>query len=193
MPCPGLRLHGDSPPVRGRLYVLAVIEHASRRTRILGATAHPTASWVAQAAKNVVMDLEDTGCRARSLIRDRDGKFLALFDDILADAGIEVVLSGIRIPRMNSLMERWADLPACVPHQQPEVLGMPPRPRGQRLLAAHHLVVFEQRAELDVLAGPPGIAHTMLTDSSLPSSGSTRRPWSTRPLTGCYAPEYSAA
>ncbi|MFF8021730.1 integrase core domain-containing protein [Streptomyces sp. NPDC007896] len=90
-----------------RLYVFAVIEHASRRIRVLGATAHPTASWVAQAAKNVVMDLEDAGCRVRFLIRDRDGKFPALFDAVLADAGIEVVLSGVRMPRMNAIMERW--------------------------------------------------------------------------------------
>jgi transposase InsO family protein len=89
------------------MYVFAVIEHASRRIRVLGATAHPTASWVAQAAKNLVMDLEDTGCRARFLIRDRDGKFPKLFDAVLADAGIQVVLSGIQVPRMNSVMERW--------------------------------------------------------------------------------------
>ncbi|BCY13471.1 integrase core domain-containing protein [Actinoplanes sp. L3-i22] len=90
-----------------RLYVLAVIEHATRRVRILGATAHPHAAWVTQAARNLVMDLEDAGCRVRYLIRDRDGKYPALFDAILADAGIEVVLTGVRMPRMNSIMERW--------------------------------------------------------------------------------------
>ncbi|WP_333771538.1 integrase core domain-containing protein [Streptomyces sp. IBSBF 2435] len=90
-----------------RLYVFAVIEHANRRIRILGATAHPTAAWMIQVARNLVMDLEDAGSRARFLIRDRDGKFPALFDTILADAGIEVVPSGVRMPRMNSIMERW--------------------------------------------------------------------------------------
>ena len=90
-----------------RLSVLAVIEHASRRIRILGATAHPSAPWVAQAARNLVMDLEDAESRARFLIRDRDGKFTGLFDAILADAGTKVVLSGVQMPRMNAIMERW--------------------------------------------------------------------------------------
>jgi transposase InsO family protein len=90
-----------------RMYVLAVIEHATRRVRILGATAHPTATWVAQAARNLVMDLEDAGCRVTYLIRDRDGKYPALFDRILADAGITVVRSGVQMPRMNAIMERW--------------------------------------------------------------------------------------
>jgi putative transposase len=87
--------------------VLAVIEHATRRIRILGATPYPTASWVVQAARNLVMDLEDAGCRARFLIRDRDGKYPALFGAVLGDAGIETVLSGVQMPRMNSIMERW--------------------------------------------------------------------------------------
>ncbi len=45
-----------------RLFVLAVIEHGTRRIRVLGATPHRTASWVVQAARNLVMDLEDAGC-----------------------------------------------------------------------------------------------------------------------------------
>jgi putative transposase len=90
-----------------RLFVLAAIEYASRRIRVLGVTAQPTGSWVVQAARNLVMDLEDAGSRARFLIRDRDGKFPALFDAVLKDAGIAVVLSGIQMPRMNAVMERW--------------------------------------------------------------------------------------
>ncbi|MDH6146014.1 transposase InsO family protein [Kitasatospora sp. GP30] len=70
-------------------------------------TAHPTAHWVGQAARNLAMDLEDAEATVNYLIRDRDAKFPALFDQILGDAGIQVVLSGIHVPRMNSIMERW--------------------------------------------------------------------------------------
>jgi transposase InsO family protein len=97
----------QSPLTGTRLHVLAVIEHATRRIRILGAIPHPTASWVVQAARNLVMDLEDAGSQARFLIRDRDGKFVGVFDTVLQDAGIERVLSGVQMPRMNSIMERW--------------------------------------------------------------------------------------
>ena len=90
-----------------RLHVLAVIEHGARRIRILGATPHPVAFWVAQAAKNLVMDLEVSGARARFLIRDRDGKFPGLFDTVLHDAWLKIVLSGVQMPRINPVMERW--------------------------------------------------------------------------------------
>jgi putative transposase len=90
-----------------RMFMLAVIEHHTRRIRVMGATAHPCASWVAQAARNLVMDLQDAGCQARFLIRDRDGKYPGMFDVIVSDAGIKTVLTGVRMPRMNAIMERW--------------------------------------------------------------------------------------
>jgi hypothetical protein len=73
------------------MYVPGVIEHTNRGVRILGATPHPTTAWVTQAVRNLAMDLQDAGSRARFLIRDRDGKYPALFNTILADTGIHVV------------------------------------------------------------------------------------------------------
>jgi putative transposase len=43
------------------------------------------------------MDLEDASSDARFLIRDRDSKFTATFDAVLADAGLAVVKSGVRM------------------------------------------------------------------------------------------------
>jgi hypothetical protein len=77
------------------------------------------------------MDLEDAGCRARFLIRDRDGKFPKLFDAVLGDAGIEVVLGGVRIPRINSIMERWVQ--TC----RRELLDRPPAAARPSSFAAY--------------------------------------------------------
>ena len=78
--------------------MFAVIEHA---------TAHPTAAWPAQLGRNLVLDLEDASAKAKFLIRDRDAKFTDAFDAVLDDAGLEVVQSGVRMPRINSITERW--------------------------------------------------------------------------------------
>jgi putative transposase len=90
-----------------RLYLFAVIEHATRRVRVLGAAAHPTAAWVVRSGRSLVMDLEDAGARAKFLVRDRDSTCTAGFDAVLQDAGPRVVTTGIRMPRMNSITERW--------------------------------------------------------------------------------------
>ena len=88
-------------------YVLTVIEHATRRIRILGVTQHPTGAWTAQQARNLLMDLGEQTHRLKFMIRDRGSNFTAAFDAVLADAGIRTVLCNIRTPRMNAIAERW--------------------------------------------------------------------------------------
>ena len=88
-------------------YVLAVIEHATRRIRIIGITLHPTGAWTTQQARNLIMDLGDHAGRVKFMIRDRGSNFTTAFDAVLADAGIRTVLCNVRTPRMNAITERW--------------------------------------------------------------------------------------
>src|ERR1019366_4564267 len=88
-------------------HVLAVIEHATRRIRILGVTPHPTGAWTTQQARNLITGLGDQTDRVRFMIRDRGPDFTTAFDAILAEAGIRTVLCNVRTPGMNAIAECW--------------------------------------------------------------------------------------
>ena len=90
-----------------KVHVLAVLEHGTRRVRVLGPTQHPVQAWVVQQARNLLMDLEDVGTRVNFVLHERDASLTAAFDEVFRAAGARIIRAAVQASRMNSIMERW--------------------------------------------------------------------------------------
>jgi putative transposase len=88
-----------------RFYVLFSVEHATHRAHLLGVTANPSGAWVAQQARDLLMDLGDRAATCRFLIRDRDSKFTGVFDAVFTSEGIRILRTPVRAPRANAIAD----------------------------------------------------------------------------------------
>jgi hypothetical protein len=143
------------------LHVLFFLELGTRRVHLAGCTAHPTAAWVTQQARNRAWTVQDSGAPPRFLIHDRDAKFPASLDTIFTAEGVEVVRTPFRTPTANAHAERWvrSARAECLDH-----LLIANEAHLRRVLAAyvaHYNEArphqgLEQGCPIPLMAAPPG-------------------------------------
>ena len=89
------------------LYVLFFIELGHRRVWITGVTEHPDARWVTQQARNLSGELGDEGVEVSFVLRDRDTKYVAAFDEVFSADGAQILKTAVQAPNMNAYAERF--------------------------------------------------------------------------------------
>jgi putative transposase len=99
------------------VYVFFCIELDTRRVHLAGVTRNPTGAWVAQQARNLAMS--GVLDRFRFLIRDRDSKFTAAFDAVLASEGTRVIRTPVQTPIANAYAERSGGTPPITTPSDP--------------------------------------------------------------------------
>ena len=89
-----------------RFYLLVFIELDSRFLPVAGIRANPVSSWVTQQARNLCFELSAPTTPIKFLIRDRDAKFPASFEEVFRADRIRILKTPVRAPRANAVCER---------------------------------------------------------------------------------------
>ncbi len=90
-----------------RISVLFCLSLGRRRIEFIASTSNPDGRWIAQQARNLLIQLADRGQSFRFLLHDRDSKFSSGFNEIFRSEGITIVRTPIRAPNANAYAERW--------------------------------------------------------------------------------------
>jgi len=89
------------------LHVLVFIHHATREILHVAVTDRPTARFTTNAAKGLLMRLDDMGTTIKFVIRDRGAQYAPdLFDHVFTTSDIRVILTPLRSPKANAICER---------------------------------------------------------------------------------------
>jgi hypothetical protein len=117
-----------------RFYVLFFIELSRRRVCLAGVAANPNNAWVTQQARNLTMTLVEQAQNHRILIRDRDSKFTAAFDEVFRSEGLRMIKTPIAAPRAKAHAERWGrQRPARMSRPHPDRFAQTARDRAGRV------------------------------------------------------------
>ena len=90
-----------------RIYVLFFVSLERRRVEFVASTTNPDGRWVAQQARNLMMQLGDREPIFRFLLHDRDSKFCFDFDAVFRSEGMRIIRTPVRAPNANAHAERW--------------------------------------------------------------------------------------
>jgi len=89
------------------LHVLVFIHHVTREILHIAVTHNPTARFTTNAAKGLLMRLDDMGATIKFVIRDRGGQYAPdLFDHVFTTSDVRVISTPLRSPRANAICER---------------------------------------------------------------------------------------